>query len=83
MGGTAAGRGPAGTGIVGGDVAWDRRYLLLEPPAWVHTFAEFGPADVDALLSPVAVTEPWPNAWRKPPPRWPSSTAPTRASSSG
>jgi len=59
MGGAAAGRGPAGIGIVEGDVAWDRRYLQLEPPAGVYTFAEFGQADEDALLSPVAVTEPF------------------------
>src|SRR5215472_5547149 len=59
MGDTAAGLGPAGMGIVAGDVAWDRRYLQLEPPAGVHTFAEFGQADEDALLSPVAVTEPF------------------------
>src|SRR5262249_56091310 len=60
MGDTAVGRGPAGVGIVEGDVAWDRRYLQLEPPAGVHTFAEFGQAAEDALLSPVAVTEPFP-----------------------
>jgi hypothetical protein len=59
MGGTAVGRGPAGVGIAEEDVAWDRRYLQLEPPAGVHTFAEFGQADEDALLSPVAVTEPF------------------------
>ena len=59
MGDTAVGRGPAGMGIAEGDVAWDRRYLQLEPPAGVHTFAEFGQADEDALLSPVAVTEPF------------------------
>jgi len=54
-----AGRGPAGVGIAEGDVAWDRRYLQLEPPAAVHTFAEFGNLDDDVLLSPVAVTEPF------------------------
>ena len=59
MGDTAAGRGPAGMGIAESDVAWDRRYLRLEPPAGVHTFAEFGHIDVDVLLSPVAVTEPF------------------------
>ena len=59
MGGTAAGQGPAGMGIAEGDVAWDRRYLQLEPPARVHTFAEFGQPDADALLSPMAVTEPF------------------------
>jgi hypothetical protein len=59
MADTAVGRGPAGVGIPEGDVAWDRRYLQLEPPAGVHTFAEFGQADEDALLSPVAVTEPF------------------------
>jgi hypothetical protein len=59
MGDTAVGRGPAGTGIVANDVPWDWRYLQLEPPAGVHTFAEFGQADEDALLSPVAVTEPF------------------------
>jgi hypothetical protein len=59
MADTAVGRGPAGVGIVTGDVAWDRRYLQLEPPAGVHTFAEFGQADQGALLSPVAVTEPF------------------------
>jgi hypothetical protein len=56
---TAAGQGPGGMRIVEGDVAWDRRYLRLEPPAGVHTFAEFGQADEDVLLSPVAVTEPF------------------------
>lgn len=59
----AAGRGPAGMGIAAGDVAWDRRYLQLEPPAGngggIHTFAEFGHTDDEALLSPVAVTEPF------------------------
>jgi hypothetical protein len=59
MADTAAGRGPAGMGIVANDVAWDRRYLQLEPPAGVHTFAEFGQGDGDVLLSPVAVTEPF------------------------
>jgi hypothetical protein len=59
MADTAVGQGPAGVGIPEGDVAWDRRYLQLEPPAGVHTFAEFGQADEDALLSPVAVTEPF------------------------
>jgi hypothetical protein len=59
MADTAVGRGPAGVGIAEGDVTWDRRYLQLEPPAGVHTFAEFGQADEDALLSPVAVTEPF------------------------
>jgi hypothetical protein len=59
MADTAVGRGPAGVGIPEGDVAWDRRYLQLEPPAGVHTFAEFGQADEDVLLSPVAVTEPF------------------------
>ena len=59
MGDTAAGRGPAGMGITEGDAAWDRRYLQLEPPAGVHTFAEFGHVNDELLLSPVAVTEPF------------------------
>jgi hypothetical protein len=59
MADSTAGRGPAGTGIAEGDVAWDQRYLQLEPPARVHTFAEFGAIDSDLLLSPVAVTEPF------------------------
>src|SRR2546430_13768273 len=60
MGDTAVGRGPAGMGIAEGDVAWDRRSLRLEPPAGVHTFAEFGHVDdEEVLLSPVAVTEPF------------------------
>ena len=59
MGDTAVGRGPSGAGIAVGDVAWDRRYLQLEPPSWVHTFAEFGRVDEEVLLSPVAVTEPF------------------------
>ncbi len=56
---TSVGRGPAGMGIATGDVPWDRRYLQLEPPAQVHTFAELGHVDAEALLSPVAVTEPF------------------------
>ena len=59
MGDSWVGRGPAGMGIAAGDVPWDRRYLQLEPPAGVHTFAEFGRVDEEALLSPVAVTEPF------------------------
>jgi hypothetical protein len=59
MGETLVGRGPAGTGIAAADVAWDRRYLQLEPPAAVHTFADFGDVDEDVLLSPVALTEPF------------------------
>jgi hypothetical protein len=59
MGETLVGRGPAGTEIAAGDVAWDRRYLQLEPPAAVHTFADFGDVDEDVLLSPVALTEPF------------------------
>lgn len=59
MGDSTAGRGPAGMGIAAADVPWDRRYLQLEPPAAVHTFAEFGAVDEDVLLSPVAVTEPF------------------------
>lgn len=59
MGDSTAGRGPAGMGIAAADVPWDRRYLQLEPPAAVHTFAEFGAVDQDVLLSPVAVTEPF------------------------
>jgi hypothetical protein len=59
MGDTAVGRGPAGVGIAEGDVAWDRRYLQLEPPSGVHTFAEFGRVEEEVLLSPVAVTEPF------------------------
>jgi hypothetical protein len=56
---SAFGRGPAGMGIAEGDLAWDQRYLQLEPPAGVHTFAEFGNVDDEVLLSPVAVTEPF------------------------
>ncbi|HKA95544.1 MAG TPA: hypothetical protein VKD66_04705 [Streptosporangiaceae bacterium] len=59
MGDTTVGRGPAGAGIAEDDVAWDRRYLQLEPPAGVHTFTEFGRVDEEVLLSPVAVTEPF------------------------
>jgi hypothetical protein len=59
MGETLVGRGPAGMGIAAGDVAWDRRYLHLEPPAAVHTFADFGDVDEEVLLSPVALTEPF------------------------
>ena len=59
MGDTAAGRRPAGVGIAEGDVAWDPRYLQLESPSGVHTFAEFGRVDEEVLLSPVAVTEPF------------------------
>lgn len=59
MGDTAIGWGPAGMEVAEGDVAWDRRYLQLEPAAGVHTFAEFGHVDDEALLSPVAVTEPF------------------------
>lgn len=59
MADAAVGRGPAGMEIAEGDVAWDRRYLQLEPPAGVHTFAEFGQVDDELLLSPVAVTEPF------------------------
>jgi hypothetical protein len=59
MGDTAVGRGPAGMEVAEGDVAWDRRYLQLEPPVGVHTFAEFGHVDDEVLLSPVAVTEPF------------------------
>jgi hypothetical protein len=46
-------------GVAEGDVPWDRRYLQLEPPARVHTFAEFGQPGGDVLLSPVALTEPF------------------------
>src|SRR6516165_3919100 len=56
---TMAGKGPAGMEIVAGDVPWDCRYLQLERPAEVHTFAQFGHVDEDVLLSPVAVTEPF------------------------
>ncbi len=58
-GDTAASLGPDRVGIAEGDVAWDRRYLQLEPPVAVHTFAELGNVDEEVLLSPVAVTEPF------------------------
>ena len=47
---TMAGKGPAGMEIVAGDVPWDCRYLQLERPAEVHTFAQFGHVDEDVLL---------------------------------
>ncbi len=41
------------------DVAWDPRFLALEPPSAVHTFIEFGGGPDEKALSPVAVTEPF------------------------
>lgn len=50
---------PQGYQVAESDVPWDPRYLALGPEPAVHTFDEFGHAPSEALLSPVAVTEPF------------------------